>query len=64
MLQEDSHSSKAAAVQKTWATRCDCVWFVSDKLDPALPILPVILTGRDKLWGKTKVLALCQIKKP
>ena len=43
-------------VNLTWASRCDKVMFVTDLEDPSLPTMVVDLSGRDKLWGKTKMM--------
>ena len=41
----------------TWASRCDKVMFVTDLEDPSLPTMVVKgMDGRDKLWGKTKMM--------
>ena len=45
---------QARAVNETWAKRCDKSLFVTDVEDDSLPSIAVNLTGREKLWGKTK----------
>ena len=39
----------------TWAKRCDKVVFVSEEDDEVLPVMKVNVTGRENLWGKTKL---------
>ena len=45
---------KAATVFSTWAKRCDKVVFITDEDDEELPVINVNMTGREKLWGKTR----------
>ena len=46
---------QAAAVFSTWAKRCDTVVFVTEEDDEVLPVMKVNVTGRENLWGKTKI---------
>ena len=48
-------NSQAAAVFSTWAKRCDKVIFVTEEDDEDLPVMKVDVTGRENLWGKTKI---------
>ena len=45
----------SAAVFSTWAKRCDKVVFVTEEDDEVLPVMKVNVTGRENLWGKTKI---------
>ena len=46
---------QAAAVFSTWSKRCDTVVFVTEEDDEVLPVMKVNVTGRENLWGKTKI---------
>lgn len=41
----DAHTTKAAAVNRTWGSRCDYLLFVTSKHSPGLPTFAVDLTG-------------------
>ena len=53
----ESHALKAAAVHRTWGSRCDYLLFVTSADDGTLPVLKVEINGledRSKIWLKTK----------
>jgi hypothetical protein len=54
-----SHDTKAAAVNRTWGSRCDRLVFVTTEEVPELPARVLDLAGpegREQLWNKSKAM--------
>ncbi|CAL8068834.1 unnamed protein product [Calicophoron daubneyi] len=55
MTMPKAHKTKALAVQRTWANRCNAYFFVSSEVDANLhAVAGVEKEGREALWDKTK----------
>ena len=55
MTSPENHATRAAAVNATWAPRCDRTIFMSSEVAHDLDSLAVVAEeGRQALWAKTK----------
>eukprot|EP00035_Acanthoeca_spectabilis_P026717 m.463945 g.463945 ORF g.463945 m.463945 type:complete len:505 (-) comp23235_c0_seq1:81-1595(-) len=58
LTQPKSHDTKAAAVNRTWGSRCDKLIFITTEDDSSIPARVLDLDGpesRTQLWNKSKI---------